>query len=94
VSRAHEIATRALQRLASRLGLMVVPDPVYSPLVSIPDADDPVGNREWEVTLALAALAVEHRDRLVALLSSLDESPPGLPGLRPLPAAFWIHRRA
>jgi predicted O-methyltransferase YrrM len=52
-----------------------------------------VGNRDWEVTLALAALAIEQRDRLVALLPSLEDSPPGLPGFKPLPAAYWIHRR-
>jgi len=122
MSRWRKALVRGLERAGARLGLDVVRDSIYSPIVRPPSADDPIwearsalagvrfdldeqitlpsaspiliGNADWEVTLALATLALERRQRLAALLPSIDESPPGMPGFKPLPAAFWIRRVA
>lgn len=52
-----------------------------------------IGNDDWEIVLALSALARRHRDRLARTIPSLGEDVPGLPGFPYLPAAFWIRRR-
>lgn len=49
---------------------------------------------DWAVELALAALFLERRERVLAVVPSLAEPVPGVPELRTwLPSSFWIRRR-
>ena len=53
-----------------------------------------VGDRQWEVVLALSALAREHNERFFRVVSSIREPIAGLPHLPTwLPSAFWIRRK-
>ena len=52
-----------------------------------------IGNPDWEVTLALCPLFRERKERLLRVLPSLAEDPPGLPGYPYVPSAFWMRRR-
>ena len=53
-----------------------------------------IGDRGWEILLALSALAREHNERFAAVVPTILERPPDLPHLPPwLPSAFWMRRR-
>jgi len=53
-----------------------------------------IGNDDWTIELALAALFIERHDQLVELLPSLGEQVPGATDLRTwLPSSLWIRRR-
>jgi hypothetical protein len=52
-----------------------------------------VGNREWEVKLALCALYRRQRERLAALIPSVGQSIEDPRFAAVTPAAFWLRRR-
>jgi predicted O-methyltransferase YrrM len=50
-------------------------------------------NPDWEVVLGLCALYRRERERLAALVPSLDSPPPEAREAGVTPAALWLHRR-
>jgi hypothetical protein len=51
------------------------------------------GKDDWEVLLAACALYRLERERMLAVMPSLGEDPPGMPGFPYVPGSFWIRRR-